>query len=52
MTYLSPPMKRTYSQIGVDEPRKIARWRMAGISVDHNAAKLDRHRSTFFREVK
>lgn len=45
-------MKRTYSQIGVDERRKIARWRMAGICVDHIAAKLDRHRSTTFREVK
>ncbi len=27
-------MKRTYSQIGMDERRKIARWRTAGISVD------------------
>ncbi|CAN0656733.1 protein of unknown function (plasmid) [Nitratireductor aquimarinus] len=45
-------MKRTYSQLDLDESRKIARWRMAGISVDHIAAKLDRHRSTIFREVK
>ncbi|MFW8642027.1 hypothetical protein ACOJBO_01180 [Rhizobium beringeri] len=27
-------MKRTYSQIDMDERRKIARWRTAGISVD------------------
>jgi IS30 family transposase len=27
-------MERTYSQIDMDERRKIARWRTAGISVD------------------
>jgi hypothetical protein len=27
-------MKRTYSQIDMDERRKLARWRVAGISVD------------------
>jgi hypothetical protein len=30
-------------QIDMDERRKIARWRMAGISVDHMTAKLGRH---------
>ncbi len=40
-------MKRTYSQIDMDERRKIARWRTAGISVDVIAEKLHRHRSTF-----
>lgn len=45
-------MKRTYSQIDMDERRKIARWRMAGISIVRFAAKLGRHRSTIFREVK
>ena len=37
-------MKRTYSQIDMDERRKIARWRMAGISVDVIAEKLHRDR--------
>ena len=41
-------MKRTYSQIDMDERRKIARWRTAGISVDVIAEKLHRHRSTIF----
>ena len=44
-------MKRTYSQIGLDERRKIARWRLAGLSIDAIAEKLGRHRSTIFREV-
>ena len=45
-------MKRTYSQIGLDERRKIARWRLAGLSIDAIAEKLGRHRSTIFREVR
>ncbi len=45
-------MKRTYSQIDMDERRKIARWRTAGISVDVIAEKLRRHRSTIFRELR
>ncbi|CDM63124.1 hypothetical protein LPU83_pLPU83d_1754 (plasmid) [Rhizobium favelukesii] len=45
-------MKRTYSQIDMDERRKIARWRTAGISVDVIAEKLHRHRSTIFRELR
>lgn len=44
-------MKRTYSQIDLDERRKIERWRQAGISVDAIAEKLGRHRSTIFREI-
>jgi IS30 family transposase len=44
-------MKRTYSQIDLDERRKIARWRTAGISVDVIAEKLHRYRSTIFREL-
>ena len=44
-------MKRTYSQIDLDERRKIERWRQAGVSVDAIAAKLGRHRSTIFREI-
>jgi IS30 family transposase len=45
-------MKRTYSHIDLDERRKIARWRMAGLSVGIIAEKLGRHRSTIFRELK
>ncbi|MBY3202436.1 helix-turn-helix domain-containing protein, partial [Rhizobium laguerreae] len=45
-------MKRTYSQIDIDERRKIARWRTAGVSVDVIAEKLHRHRSTIFRELR
>ncbi|CDZ68388.1 Transposase InsI for insertion sequence element IS30B/C/D, partial CDS, partial [Neorhizobium galegae bv. orientalis] len=45
-------MRRTYSQIGLDERRKIARWRTAGLSVAVIAEKLGRHRSTIFREVR
>lgn len=45
-------MKRTYSQIDMDERRKIARWRTAGTSVNVIAEKLHRHRSTIFRELR
>jgi len=45
-------MQRTYSHIDLDERRKIARWRMANISVETIAEKLGRHRSTIFRELK
>jgi len=45
-------MKRTYSQIGLDERRKIERWHHARISVDIIAEKLGRHRSTIFRELR
>jgi IS30 family transposase len=45
-------VKRTYSQIDMDERRKIARWRTAGISVNVIAEKLGRHRSTIFREIR
>ena len=45
-------MKRTYSHIDMDERRKIARWRTAGLTVDIIAEKLGRHRSTIFREIR
>ncbi len=45
-------MTRIYSHIDLDERCKIARWRMAGLSVDVIAEKLGRHRSTIFRELK
>ncbi|MEJ5083841.1 IS30 family transposase [Ochrobactrum sp. MYb379] len=45
-------MDRTYSHIDLDERRKIARWRIAKLSVDVIAERLGRHRSTIFRELK
>lgn len=45
-------MNRTYSHIDIDERRKIARWRMAGLTVGIIAEKLGRHRSTNFREIR
>ncbi|BCH20784.1 hypothetical protein MesoLjLb_05690 [Mesorhizobium sp. L-8-3] len=44
-------MKRTYSQLDLDERRKIERWRQAGVVVEVIAEKLGRHRSTIFREI-
>lgn len=44
-------MRRTYSQIDMDERRRIARWRAAGLSATVIAEKLGRHRSTIFREL-
>lgn len=45
-------VRRTYSQIDLEERRKIERWRHAGRSVDEIAERLGRHRSTIFRELK
>ncbi|WP_409995433.1 helix-turn-helix domain-containing protein [Rhizobium leguminosarum] len=45
-------MERTYSPIDLNERRKIARWRMAGLTVGITAEKLGQHRSTIFRELK
>ena len=45
-------MYRSYSHIDLDERRKIARWRMAGLGVGIIVEKLGRHRSTIFREIK
>ncbi|MGF6160426.1 IS30 family transposase [Ensifer sp. KUDG1] len=44
-------MRRTYSQIDMDERRRIAKWRTAGLSATVIAEKLGRHRSTIFREL-
>lgn len=44
-------MKHTYSQLDLDDRRKIERWRHAGVAVDVIAEKLGRHRSTIFREL-
>ena len=41
-------MKRTYSPLDMDERRKIALGRTAGLSVE----KLGRHRSTIFRDIR
>ena len=49
---MDQPFRRTYSQITLDERRKIERWHAAKISVDVIAEKLGRHRSTIFRELK
>jgi transcriptional regulator GlxA family with amidase domain len=45
-------MRRTYSHIDLDERRRIARWRSAGLPFDLIAEKLGRRRSTIFRELK
>lgn len=45
-------MKRTHSQIDMDERREIARWRMAGTGVEVITEKLGGHRSTIFRELR
>ena len=45
-------MERSYSHIDLDERRKIARWRTAGLTVGVIAEQLGRHRSTIFREIK
>lgn len=45
-------MRGTYSQIDMDERRRIARWRAAGLSATVVAEKLGRHRPTIFRELK
>ncbi len=45
-------MERSYSHIDLDERRKIARWRTAGLTVGAIAEQLGRHRSTIFREIK
>lgn len=49
---MDQPFRCTYSQITLDERRKIERWHAAKISVDVIAEKLGRHRSTIFRELK
>ena len=43
---------RPYSQITLDERRKIERWHAAKLSVDSMAEKPGRNRSTIFRELK
>jgi transposase, IS30 family len=45
-------MARSFVQLRLDERRKIARRRMAGISMDVIAEKLGRHRSTISREFR
>jgi IS30 family transposase len=41
-----------YSQLSLDERRKIERWRHARVPVDEMARVLKRCRSTIFRELK
>lgn len=45
-------MERTCSHIDMDERRKIAVWRIAGLIVEVIAEKLSRYRSTIFREIE
>ena len=45
-------MGQAYTQLSVEERRKIERWRIAGISPTEMARVLDRHRSTIFRELR
>ncbi len=43
---------RPYSQITLDELRKIERWQAAKVSADVIAENFGQHRSTMFRELK
>ena len=45
-------MGRRYVQLGVEERRRIERWRAAKVSPDEMARVLGRHRSTIFRELQ
>ena len=45
-------MGAVYSQLSLDERRKIERWRHARVPVDEMARVLKRCRSTIFRELK
>ncbi len=45
-------MGQVYSQLTLEERRKIERWRHARVSVDEIAKTLNRHRSTIFRELR
>jgi len=45
-------MGTNYTQITLEERRKIERWRHARVSVDEMARVLNRHRSTIFRELR
>ncbi|MEI4472998.1 IS30 family transposase [Frigidibacter sp. MR17.24] len=45
-------MPAPYLHIGLDERRKIARWREAKVPATEIAARLGRHRSTIFRELR
>ncbi|WP_162683462.1 helix-turn-helix domain-containing protein [Rhodobacteraceae bacterium DSL-40] len=44
-------MKRRYSQLSLDNRRRIERLRHAQVSADEIARRLGRHRSTIFREL-
>lgn len=45
-------MGSKYTQLSLEERRKIERWRHARVSVNEMARVLKRHRSTIFRELK
>jgi len=46
------PMPRSYTHLHLDERRKLAKWREAGISLKEIAARLDRDPSTLHREIR
>jgi len=45
-------MCATYSQLIIDERKKIERWRNANVPVKEMARVRDRHRSTILREIR
>jgi transposase, IS30 family len=45
-------MGAAYSQLSLEERRRIERWRAAKVPVDEMARVLKRCRSTIFRELR
>ena len=45
-------MSAKYTQLSLEERRKIERWRHAKVPVNEMARVLKRHRSTIFRELR
>ena len=45
-------MGAAYSQLSVEERKKIGRWRQAKVSINEMARILNRHRSTIFRGIR
>ena len=45
-------MRRPFTNLTLDERRKIERWRQTKLSPNEMARRLGRHRSTIFRELR
>jgi len=45
-------MGAAYSQLSIEERKKIGRWRQAKVSINEMARILNRHRSTIFRGIR